>query len=176
MDRRRMPAVLFAVLIWSAACGTAPEGTPGVTEDTIRVGMTADLTGPVAFLGQEMSAGAKLYLRHVNEQGGVHGRKIKLFVEDDGYQPPRTIAAYRKLLDRDQVFAFMGNLGTATNMALKAMVERDRVPISPALSFSSTLYTPPSRYVFGFDPSYRMTSWILLDYVANTLRATEARR
>ena len=175
MKQRGITTVLFALLTGFTACGTAPEGTPGVTEDTILVGRTADLTGPVAFLGQESSAGAKLYLQQVNEQGGVHGRRIQLLVEDDGYQPPRTIAAYRKLLDRDRVFAFMGNLGTATNMALKPMVERDRVPIAPAGAFSSALYTPPSRYLFAPDPSYRMTSWIMVDYVANTLKATDAR-
>ena len=63
-----------------AACGSGPSGTPGVTEDTIRIGMPADLTGPIAFLGQEFSAGAKLYFQHVNETGGIHGRKLELIV------------------------------------------------------------------------------------------------
>ena len=98
----------------------------------------------------------------------MHGRKLELFVEDDGYQPPRTIAAYRKLLDRDGVFAFVGNLGTAPNAALKPMVERDQVPIVNPMTFSSVIYTPTSRYVFGLDPSYRMTSWIMLNYVVET--------
>lgn len=177
MNRWMLGAGLAMLVI--AACGGggggASEGTPGVTDDTIRVGMTTDLTGPVAFLGQEISAGAKLYFHKVNEAGGVHGRKIELLVEDDGYQPPRTISAYRKLLDRDQVFAFMGNLGTAPNMALKPMLERDHVPSVFAVSFSSVLYTPPSRYLFAPDPSYRMTSWIMLDYVVQSLGATDAR-
>ena len=164
----------LALLFVTAACGSAPTGTPGVTDETIRVGMTADLTGPLAFLGQEMSAGAKLYLQHVNDQGGVHGRKIELIVEDDGYQPPRTVAAYRKLVDLDQVFC-LTSLGTAPTMALRPIVEREHVPIVPAVTFASVVYTPPSRYVFGLDPSYRMTSWILLHYLVTSLEATDAR-
>jgi branched-chain amino acid transport system substrate-binding protein len=160
----------FALAVVTVACGQGapPEGTPGVTEDTIRVGMTADLTGPIAFLGQEISAGIKLCFQQVNDRGGVNGRKLELLVEDDGYQPPRTIAAYRKLLDRDHVFAFVGNIGTSPNMALKPMLERDRVP-TLAVSYSSAVYTPPSRYLFAQDPSYRMTSWIMLEYLVDKL-------
>ena len=165
---------ILPFLLVATTCGNARTGTPGVTDDTIRVGMTMDLTGPVAFLGQEMSAGAKLYFQYVNDQGGVHGRKIELIVEDDGYQPPRTVAAYRKLIDRDQVFC-LASLGTAPTMALRPIVERELVPIVPALTFASVIYSPPSRYVFGLDPSYRMTSWILLEYAVNELKATEAR-
>lgn len=180
MNRRYMLAVTLALFVAVTGCGTSAEDTtglttPGVTDEVVRVGMTTDLTGPAAFLGQELSAGTRLGFEHVNENGGVHGRRIELLVEDDGYQPPRTVAAYRKLLDRDGVFAFVGNLGTATNLALKPAIERDRVPIAPAISFSSTAYTPPSRYLFGIDPSYRMTAWIQVHHIAETLGQTDAR-
>jgi branched-chain amino acid transport system substrate-binding protein len=168
------PALVILLVTTACGGGASSEGTPGVTDDAVRVGMTADLTGPIAFLGQEISAGIKLCFQQVNDQGGVYGRKLELLVEDDGYQPPRTVAAYRKLLDRDQVFAFVGNLGTSPNMALKPMLERDRVP-TLAVSFSSVLYTPPSRYLFAPSPSYRMVSWIMLEYLVDGLRAQDAK-
>jgi len=170
-------AAIIALVGLGAACGAPSEDgvTPGVTDDTIKLGMTADLTGPIAFLGQEISAGAKLYFDQVNRAGGVHGRKIELIVEDDGYQPPRSVAAYRKLVDRDGVFCFMGNLGTATVMAMRPMLERDKIPLVAPTSFASLTYTPPSRYLFGVDPSYRMTSWMLVEYIRDDLGAPDAR-
>jgi len=137
--------------------------------------MPADLTGPIAFLGQEISEGAKLYFQHVNATGGIHGRKIELIVEDDGYQPPRTVAAYRKLIDRDEVFCISLSIGTSTNLALKPIVEREQVPIVPAISFASPIYNPPSRYVFGVDPTYRMQSWVIVEYIVDELKARDAK-
>lgn len=137
----------------------------GVTDDKIKVGMIADLTGPIAFVGQEASSGVKLYLQHVNDQGGVHGRKIELIVEDDGYKPPRTVAAFRKLLDRDGVFCFAGNVGSSTTMATFPLIKRERVPLIGPANFNSAMFTPPKRYVFGLDPSYPIQSWIMLKYI-----------
>ena len=133
---------LIVVLVAGLVGCANGEGIQGVTDDTIRVGMIVDLTGPVAFLGQEISAGAKLYFDHVNAQGGVHGRKLELFVEDDGYQPARTVAAYRKLVDLDEVFCFVGNLGTPTTHAIMPMLEREKIPLFGPTAFSSyDLYT-----------------------------------
>jgi branched-chain amino acid transport system substrate-binding protein len=155
---------LFAVL--SIGSLVRADEVPGVTDDRILVGMTADLTGPLAFIGQQASEGARLYLRHVNEQGGVHGRQIELRVEDDGYSPPRTVAAFRKLLDRDGVFCFAGNLGTPTTMATLPLIERERVPVVLPLSVSSEMATPFKRYVFGLDPNYQIEAWMIVQYIA----------
>ncbi|MBT4136957.1 MAG: ABC transporter substrate-binding protein [Candidatus Latescibacteria bacterium] len=137
----------------------------GVTDDKIKVGMIADLTGPIAFVGQEASSGVKLYLQHVNDLGGVHGRKIELIVEDDGYKPPRTVAAFRKLLDRDGVFCFAGNIGSSTTMATFPLIKRERVPLIGPGNFNSAMFTPAKRYVFALDPSYPTQSWIMLKYI-----------
>ena len=176
MNRRFLLSSALALLVVTvAACGSGPSGTPGVTDDLIRIGMPADLTGPIAFLGQEFSAGAKLYFQYANETGGIHGRKLELIVEDDGYQPPRTVAAYRKLIDRDEVFCITLSAGTAPSLALKPIVEREQVPIVPAASWASAIYNPPSRYVFGVDPTYRMQSWIFVEYIADELKAQDAK-
>jgi branched-chain amino acid transport system substrate-binding protein len=157
-----------------AACATE-RGNEGVTDETIRVGMIVDLTGPLAFLGQEISAGAELYFQHVNEQGGVHGREIELIVEDDGYQPPRTVAAFRKLVDVDGIFCLFGNIGTATTMAIMPMLENERIPLLEPNSFSSTLYTPPRRYVFTVPLSYPAQSWVMAQRIAESPDVAEAR-
>ncbi len=166
---------LIVVLIVSLLGCANGEGIQGVTEDTIRVGMIMDLTGPLAFLGQEVSTGAELYIRHVNEQGGVHGRTIELIVEDDGYQPARTVAAYRKLVDLDGVFCLLGDTGSATTMALMPMLEREQVPLVFPGTFSSVAYTPPRRYVFVPPPSYRIQSWAMVQYIQEISKVDNAR-
>jgi branched-chain amino acid transport system substrate-binding protein len=166
---------LTVLLIIGLGACTNGQGKKGVTDDTIRVGMIVDLTGPVAFLDQEISAGAKLYLQDVNDQGGVHGRKIELIVEDDGYQPPRTVAAYRKLVDLDGVFCLVGNLGTPNAMAIMHMLERERIPLFSPMSFSSAIYTPARRYVFAMSPSYRSQSWVMVQRIAGSPGAGSAR-
>jgi len=153
----------------------AAEDVPGVTVDRILVGMTNDLTGPLAFIGQQTSAGARLYLQHVNEQGGIHGRRIELLVEDDGYQPARTVAAFRKLLDRNRVFCFAGNMGSSTTMATLPLVARERVPVVMPLNYNSRMSTPYKRYIFAMDPSYPIQSWIILKYIAEVEKAESPR-
>ena len=156
---------LLAVLMVSVVTLVAAVDVPGVTEDKIRVGMIADLTGPVALGGQEISAGARLYVQHINHQGGVHGRQIELLVEDDGYQPPRTIAALRKLVDRDRVFCFVGNVGSSTTMATFPLLQQEQIPLLFPLAFNTSMYTPPRRYVFALDPTYAIQSWIMVKYI-----------
>ena len=167
--------ILSAILLISASIPTPAEDVPGVTDAKILVGMITDLTGPLAAIGQESSAGARLYLKHINAQGGVHGRKIELIVEDDSYKPPRTISAFRKLVDRDRIFCFVGNMGTATTMATFRLLERERIPLIGPITGASTMHTPPKRYVFSASPSYDIQSWIILKYILEGEKATACR-
>ena len=129
------------------------------------MGMIADLTGPLAFVGQQARDGAQLYIDQVNARGGVHGRKLELIVEDDGYQPARSVAAYRKLVDLDDVFCFIGNVGSPTTQAIIPMLEREKVPLLWPTALSSAIYTPPRRYVFASAISYRISSWIMAQHI-----------
>jgi branched-chain amino acid transport system substrate-binding protein len=172
----RYPSLLFVITI-ALACSRPgfADDVPGVTDDRILVGRIADLTGPVAFIGQQISHGSRLYLQHVNEQGGVHGRQIELREEDDGYQPPRAVAAFRKLVGRDRVFCFVGNLGTATTIATFPLIEREQVPVVMPGTFNSQMATPAKRYVFPLEPNYQIEAWLILQYIANIEQADTPR-
>ena len=140
----------------------------GVSDDAVKIGVIADLSGPIAFYGREELDGMRLYLDHVNKKGGVHGRKIVLHHEDDGYQPPRSVAAFRKLLDRDRVFCFAGNLGSPTVMATLPLIKRANVPLVAPCNFNSRMYRPFNRNVFAAGPSYYEQSWIIANYIKET--------
>src|SRR6266481_8373469 len=90
--------VLIAAL---ALTGVALAQTRGVTPTEIVLGMHTDLSGPAATYGVSSSNAVKMRFDEVNEKGGIHGRKIKLIVEDHGYTVPRAVQAAGKLINRD---------------------------------------------------------------------------
>ena len=138
---RRAIKVLFLFgIVAVAGCGapesgeTALEGespaTPvvGVTDTEIVLGTHSDLTGPIAIWGTGVVNGLRMRFDAVNAAGGVHGRQIRLVVEDTGYQVPRAISAANKLINRDQIFAMVGAVGTQTNNAVLDQQFRAGVP------------------------------------------------
>ena len=84
--------------------------------DKLVLGQSAALTGPAAQLGIQFHQGAKLYLDHVNAQGGVLRKQIVIRQLDDGYEPDRCVANTKQLIDED-VFALFGYIGTPTSVA-----------------------------------------------------------
>ncbi|HEU0222031.1 MAG TPA: ABC transporter substrate-binding protein, partial [Paracoccaceae bacterium] len=103
---------------------------PGVTEDSVSVGAWVILTGPVAVYGVPYRAGVQSYFDHVNEQGGVNGRKINWIVEDSAYNPQQTAAIARKLVTRDEVLAVVAPHGTPNTAAtFPYVIDQEQVPI-----------------------------------------------
>ena len=90
----------------------------GVTDTEILVGSHTALSGPVSAWGVGATEGARMRIDEANEKGGIHGRKIRLIVEDSQYQVPRAVQAANKLINNDKIFIMMGALGTAQNNAV----------------------------------------------------------
>jgi len=112
--RHRLAVAAFALL---PLAGHAAD-TPGVTKDTIKIGMFGPLTGPTA-VGSLPLLGATAIYKNVNDNGGINGRKIEVLVEDDACDPNKTIAATKKLMSQDQVFMIHGGWCSGTVMAIK---------------------------------------------------------
>lgn len=118
------PLWFAAFLLTLGGCG-ADEATSsgaattasvqGVTDTEIVLGSHTDLSGPTAIWGVGSINGARMRFDEVNAAGGIHGRQIRLIVEDTGYQVPRAIQAANKLLHRDGIFAMVFALGTQIN-------------------------------------------------------------
>ena len=88
-----------------------------MTKNEILIGTIQDLSGPLAGYGKQARNGMQLRVDEINEQGGIHGRKLKLIVEDYGYDPKKAVLAAQKLVNQDKIFIMVGHLGTAQNMA-----------------------------------------------------------
>ena len=106
-----------AVAVALTASGWASAQQQGVTADEIRVGTIQDLSGPIAALGKQVRNGMQMRVDEINKAGGIHGRKIKLLVEDSGYDPKKAVMAAQKLVNQDKIFVMAGHIGTAPNMA-----------------------------------------------------------
>lgn len=126
----------------------------GVTDKEIILGQGAVLSGPAAELGIQMRDGALAYFNHVNAQGGVHGRKIVLRSIDDRYEPDGAIAATKKLIEEERVFALFGYVGTPTFNAAAPIITQAKVPLVAAFTGAESLRDPLNRYVFNVRASY----------------------
>ncbi len=149
---------LFKALAATAALAlAAPAGaqdTPGVTEDEIRIGGAHDLSGIFAPFSVPAVTAAQEYFKKINEAGGVHGRKITYIVEDHGYQVPRAVQAGNKLINRDEVFAMLLNLGTPHNIALFQLMEPKGIPNVSPLTAARQMVEPPAPWKFAGTASY----------------------
>jgi ABC-type branched-subunit amino acid transport system substrate-binding protein len=128
--------------------------TQGVTKDEIVVGTIQDLSGPIAALGTHFRNSLQLRFDEVNAEGGIHGRKIRLVAEDSGYDPKKGVLAAQKMIQRDQVFAAVSNLGSAVVLATMPLFLERKVPhLFPATAHPSA-YEPLHKYKFQNLPSY----------------------
>jgi branched-chain amino acid transport system substrate-binding protein len=116
---------LIVLLALAPAGASAQTKSPGVTDTEVVLGLTTPLSGPAAAWGTTALA-AEAWAKHVNEQGGVHGRKLKIVLKDDGYNPGRAVANIGEF--KDSVFAVVGLLGTAVLNANKDNVAEAKLP------------------------------------------------
>ncbi len=155
--------ILVALILTIPAIGGAAE-VRGVTDTEVVVGITTPLSGPAALWGVT-GLGAKAWADHINAQGGIHGRKIKVILKDDGYNPARAMANLREM--KNQVFAVCGLLGTATVNASKDFFGENGIPLITAYG-NIRIWTRVSpktlKYAFVTYPDYEdegqyMTTW-----------------
>lgn len=165
MIRLVISAVFFLLVAVAPGLGS----DTGVTENSITVGASLDMTGPIAFVGKSVSDGMNVYFSAVNDAGGIHGRKIIQIIEDNAYDPSRAVASVVKLNDRDKVFAIVGSAGTPTTLAMVPALEKARLPLIGTGSFSPKLADPPKRYVFHLLTNYNDQMRIGLDYIVKDL-------
>jgi len=126
----------------------------GVSKTEIVLGMHTDLSGPAATYGVSSSNAVKMRFDEINDKGGIHGRKIRLVVEDTQYQVPRAVQAGAKLINRDRIFAMVAPLGTPMNNALFKDQFDAGVPNLFPLSAARSMYEPFNKLKFYGAASY----------------------
>jgi branched-chain amino acid transport system substrate-binding protein len=140
-----LPSVLFVLSVLASP----------VCADEIVLGMSTALSGPTSELGQGMRDGVLLGLERANREGGVRGRTLRLVVLDDGYEPARTAPNVRRLIEKEDVLAIIGNVGTPTAIAALPLSREARTLFYAPFTGAGVLRrTPPDRYVINYRASY----------------------
>ena len=148
------PPLLLAAGLATLAASTALAQTQGVSQTEIVIATIQDLSGPVAAYGKAARNGIQLRVDEINEQGGIHGRKIRLLVEDNGYDPKKAVLAAQKLVTQDKVFLIASHIGTPMNNAtMPLMFEKGVINWMP-LSAGREMFDPPHRLKFASVASY----------------------
>jgi branched-chain amino acid transport system substrate-binding protein len=168
MKKMNWIAMLACAMMLSLVVIHVSMAERGVTDTEIRIGQWGPQTGPAALWGA-VARGTGCYFDMINDEGGIHGRKITYFLRDDGYMPPRTKAIAKELLEDKKVFAFASGVGSATGMAVKKYLHKNKVPwVGPAAGSTHWGY-PPTKYLFGTYPLYIDEAAILIDYAVEKL-------
>ena len=126
----------------------------GVSKNEILIGTIQDMSGPLAGYGKQARNGMLLRIDELNEQGAIHGRKLKLVAEDDGYDPKKAVLAAQKLVNSDKIFIMAGHLGTAQNMAaMPVQFEKGVVNFMP-ITAAREMYEPLHKLKYSFAATY----------------------
>lgn len=157
-----MRPLFTAIAAALLAAGASAQAQQGVTKDQILVGTIQDLSGPLAGFGKAVRQGMQLRIDEIDEQGGIHGRKLKLITEDSGYDPKRAVLAAQKLVNQDKVFIVAGHIGTAQNVAaMPVLFEKNIVNFMPVTA-AREMYEPLNRLKFAFTVPYydQVRTWL----------------
>lgn len=138
----------------------------GISASEIVIGTHQDLSGPIKGWGVPVSNGMKMAVEEINAAGGVQGRKIRLVVEDSGYDPKKAVLASQKLIERDKIFAMVGPMGSPTVLAAQdILLDAGVLQLFPLTAAEFTFKFDPAK------PQERLKFNNLLPYVESTRAA-----
>jgi len=190
MQNRSVPRAALVVPLLVAllltACGpasTAPGATttattapttapvvPGVTATEVVVGSWGPQDGPAGAYGA-IDRTVDAYFKKVNDEGGINGRKIRFIYENDSYQPAKTVAAVKKLVEEDKVFALVGGLGTAQNAAVMDYIVQNNVPHVWPATGTTALAVPLKKNVYAVQLNYTTEATLATQYALDQMSA-----
>jgi len=141
----------LAILALSTSYAMAQQG---VSKTEITLGSIQDLSGPIAAWGKQVRQGMMLAVDEINEIGGINGRKLKLIMEDSGYDPKKAVLAAQKLVNQDKIFMMVGHIGTAQNLAaMPIQFEKNVINFFP-ITAAREMYEPFHKLKYSFAATY----------------------
>ncbi|APV51303.1 hypothetical protein BWI17_17390 [Betaproteobacteria bacterium GR16-43] len=147
---------LAAVAAMTLAAGVSAAEGPGSKE--IVVGYVSAFTGPVAGPVKELTAGLNLYLDSVNAAGGVHGRKVRVEMADDQFDPKKSAAATRSLIQDKGALAIILTRGTPQVEAMLPVLQESGTPLIAPSTGAGLLHQPVNPLVFNVRSKYQTES------------------
>jgi ABC-type branched-subunit amino acid transport system substrate-binding protein len=158
-------------LLFCIACGMAPEtesvqgNRNGISDDEIVIGSSLALGGHAGYLGTQMIQGALSYLSDINQQGGVHGRHIRLVAMDDGYNPAQCLYNTQQLILEEKVFALFCYVGTPTTVRIIPLINEAGIPLVGMFTGAQRLRQPPNPFLINIRASYYQETQAAVDLI-----------
>jgi branched-chain amino acid transport system substrate-binding protein len=143
----------------------------GIDATSIALGTSNAQTGKASALGTGVSAGLNAYFTRINSTGGIDGRKVNIITYDDGYEPERCVGNTRRLIEKDQVFALIGHVGTPTSAALLPILEKSDVIFFAPFTGAASLRTPVRPNIYHVRASYNDETEGLVQHLTTDLNA-----
>ena len=170
---KRLSGIRHLLLAAATAglAGHAQAADPGITDNEITIGLFAPMSGQLTAFGLDALQAAKMWYEEVNKKGGIHGRKIKVLVEDDKCSPNDVVAVVKKFVTVDNTFIVHGGSCTAAAVAAQEFVTREKVPHVMLNASGDAAVIPPTRYVFGaFGGTQRTVGATLAEFAVKELK------
>ncbi len=161
----------LALLVCLAVCLAyvpAIHAEEGITDTEIHIGQWGPQTGPAAAWGS-VARGTGDYFKWINDNGGIHGRKIVYHMFDDGYNPAKTKAGVKELQEGTGIFAWAAGVGTSPGLAVKDYLMEKKIPWVGPSAGSLHWVDPPTKYLFAVYPLYFYEAKALVKYAVETL-------
>ncbi len=154
-----------AVALSASPASAQKKYDTGATDTEIKIGQTVPFSGPAsayAGIGKTQAA----YLKMINEQGGINGRKLNLIQYDDAYSPPKAVEQVRKLVEGDEVLFTFQIIGTPSNAAVQKYLNTKKVPQLLASTGASRFSDPQNApWTIAYNPNYQSEARIYAKYI-----------
>lgn len=171
---RKLWILLILLVVLGCDKGENPlslkENRTGITLDEIRIGSSLALGGHAGYLGSQMLHGAKAYINHINETGGIHGRMINLIALDDGYDPTRCLYNTQQLILEEKVFSLFCYVGTPTVVRIIPLVNEAKIPLVGMFTGANRLREPINRYLINIRASYYQETKAAVDFFVQKMK------
>ena len=167
------PLSVAALVVAGGLALAAGQYGPGASDTEIKIGNTMPYSGPASPYGT-IGKSEAAYFAMINEQGGIHGRKINFISRDDSYSPPKTVELVRKLVEQDGVLALFQTFGTAPNSAIREYLNDNKVP-QLFVRTGASKWNDPKHYpwTMGWQPSYQIEGRIYARYILRNIPAAK---
>ncbi|MDY6968369.1 MAG: ABC transporter substrate-binding protein [Spirochaetota bacterium] len=162
-------SLIALILIITGGVDAFSQKIRGVSNNQVKIGVILDFTGPTSNIGVVVIEAYKNLFKHINETGGIHGRKIKMIIEDDHYSIPAGISAFKKLVFKDEVMTILGPFSVGETKVLFRHIKKNKIPVLPWAPDKSII-NPYRRYIFPTNGFYDNEWGVIFDYIVNTLK------
>lgn len=166
----RLAASALAAGLAISAHAQSEAPADGVYKDRVDWGVMMDLSGPASASQGIWATGFQDYMRRLNENGGVHGRRVNVLAEDSRFNPAQDKVNYEKLSTQTPVLAISGMGSSSSQVSLAPTIRAGKIPIVGTYTTTKPLSEPVSPMVYGGFCSYPEMAQVGVGYYTDRLK------